>query len=103
MSQFQVKLIRTEKKNQFFTTAEILWTQSLPSELHVPTLAPVLLCDNLSSLIISPPYSSFKNKAYMVCGLFFVREEVLSKRLAVYHIPAQDQLVDLLTKPQSTS
>lgn len=39
----------------------------------------------------------------MEIDLFFVREKVLSNKLAVVHIPAQDQWADLLTKPPSST
>ena len=38
---------------------------------------------------------------HMEIDLFFVREKVLSNKLYVVHIPAQDQWADLLTKPLS--
>lgn len=35
----------------------------------------------------------------MELDLFFVRERVLDKSLTVCHIPGQDQVADLLSKP----
>jgi hypothetical protein len=34
----------------------------------------------------------------MELDIFFVREKVLSKKLVVSHVPAQDQLANALTK-----
>jgi histone deacetylase 1/2 len=39
----------------------------------------------------------------MELDIFFVREKVINKSLVVTHVPAQDQWVDILTKPLSTA
>uniref|UniRef100_A0A151UE46 Copia protein n=1 Tax=Cajanus cajan TaxID=3821 RepID=A0A151UE46_CAJCA len=58
-----------------------------------------LLCDNQSAVaIVHNPIFHNKTK-HMEIDVFFVRDKVLSMKLLVYHIPALDQWVDLLTKP----
>ena len=39
----------------------------------------------------------------MELDLFFVREKVQAKSLQVRHVPAQDQVTDIFTKPLSTA
>lgn len=39
----------------------------------------------------------------MELDLYFVREKVLNKSLSVVHVPALDQVADILTKPLSQS
>lgn len=39
----------------------------------------------------------------MELDIFFVREKVLNRSLAVTHVPAQDQIADVFTKPLSST
>lgn len=85
------------------TAAEVLWIQSLLAELKVPFSTPVLYCDNLSTVALSHnPVLHAKTK-HMELDIFFLREKVLNKSLIVQHLPAQDQVADLLTKPLSAN
>lgn len=84
------------------TAAEVLWIQSLLTELKVPFQTPVLYCDNLSTVSLSHnPVLHAKTK-HMELDIFFLREKVINKSLIVNHLPAQDQIADLLTKPLSS-
>lgn len=83
------------------TASEILWIQSLLTELKIPFQVPVLYCDNLSTVSLSHnPVLHAKTK-HMELDIFFLREKVISKSLIVQHLPAEDQIADLLTKPLS--
>ena len=37
----------------------------------------------------------------MELDLYFVREKVMERKLVVNHVPAEDQIADVLTKPLS--
>jgi histone deacetylase 1/2 len=83
------------------TAAEVLWLQSLLTELKVPFTTPILYCDNMSTVALSHnPVLHAKTK-HMELDIFFLREKVLSKSLIVRHVPATHQYADLLTKPLS--
>jgi histone deacetylase 1/2 len=81
--------------------AEVLWLQSLLTELKVPFTTPIFYCDNMSTVALSHnPVLHAKTK-HMELDIFFLREKVLSKHLIVRHVPATHQYADLLTKPLS--
>jgi histone deacetylase 1/2 len=83
------------------TAAEVLWLQSLLTELKVPFTTPIFYCDNMSTVALSHnPVLHAKTK-HMELDIFFLREKVLSKHLIVRHVPATHQYADLLTKPLS--
>lgn len=83
------------------TAAEVLWIQSLLAELKVPFQTPTLYCDNLSTVALSHNPVLHNKTKHMELDIFFLREKVLSKSIIVQHLPAQDQIADLLTKPLS--
>lgn len=83
------------------TTAEVIWLQSLLKELQVDTLAPIVYCDNLSTVSLSHNPVLHSRTKYMELDLFFVWERVIAKILSVCHITGQDQVADLLTKPST--
>jgi hypothetical protein len=85
------------------THAELLWIQSLLTELHVPFHPPTLLCDNLSAVALSHNPILHNRTKHIELDLHFVRERVLTKQLTVLHVPASDQLADPLTKAWAPS
>ena len=81
--------------------AELLWLQSLFHELHIPTSIPRIYSDNLGVVLLSVnPVMHFKSKHFGL-DLHFVRDNVQTKQVQLFHIPARYQVVDLLTKPMS--
>ncbi|KAK5772128.1 hypothetical protein PVK06_048399 [Gossypium arboreum] len=84
------------------TVTEIVWLESLLSELHiVPSKKATVWCDNSGAVAISANpvlHSKFK---HVELDLFFVREKVTAGQLIVGHVPAQDQVADIFTKPLS--
>nr|KYP56497.1 Retrovirus-related Pol polyprotein from transposon TNT 1-94 [Cajanus cajan] len=83
------------------TSAELTWIKALLQELQVPFSTPVLLCDNQSAVAIAHNPVFHSRTKHMEIDVFFVREQVLSKQLLVYHIPVLDQWADVLTKSLS--
>lgn len=84
-------------------TAELLWVQSLLTELRVPFQTPTLLCDNLSAVMIAHNPVLHSKTKHLEIDLHFVREKVMSKCLEIHHVPATSQLADALTKPLPAS
>ncbi|MCH79359.1 retrovirus-related Pol polyprotein from transposon TNT 1-94 [Trifolium medium] len=83
--------------------SEILWLQSLLTELGCKFYTPKVLCDNLSTVSLAHNPTLHHRTKHMELDIFFVREKVINKELIVSHVPAQDQWADTLTKPLSAS
>nr|KYP44486.1 Retrovirus-related Pol polyprotein from transposon TNT 1-94 [Cajanus cajan] len=73
-------------------TAEMTWLKNLLYELHIPTTSkPIIYCDNLSAVLLSTnPILHSKTKHFEI-DLYFVRDQVQKKQLAVQHIPSSEQ------------
>ncbi|KAG8489179.1 hypothetical protein CXB51_017224 [Gossypium anomalum] len=84
------------------TITKIVWLESLLSELHiVPSKKATVWCDNSGAVAVSANpvlHSKFK---HVELDLFFVREKVAAGQLVVGHVPAQNQVADIFTKPLS--
>jgi histone deacetylase 1/2 len=83
-------------------TADVLWVQTILTELTVPYFPPRIYCDNQSVVLLAHNPILHSRTKHMEIDLFFVREKVLAKQVSVVHIPGTDQLADILTKPIST-
>ena len=81
-------------------TAEVMWIQTLLTELSVPFTTAVF-CDNQSAVAITHNPVLHSRTKHTEIDIFFVREKVLAKKLQVYHIPAIDQWADALKKSVS--
>lgn len=84
-------------------TADLLWLQTLLSELCVSTQQPLVLCDNQSAVMLAHNPIMHSRTKHMEIDLFFVREKVIAKQIRVAHIPGVDQIADALTKPLSST
>ncbi|KAA3463085.1 putative LRR receptor-like serine/threonine-protein kinase [Gossypium australe] len=91
-----------EYKSLAHVTAEMVWIQSLLTELCVPVNNKALVwCDSLAAVAVAGNpvmHSKFK---HVELDLFFVREKVAAEDFQVGHVPSQDQIADILTKPLS--
>ncbi|MCI37103.1 retrovirus-related Pol polyprotein from transposon TNT 1-94, partial [Trifolium medium] len=92
-----------EYRSLAHATAELLWVQTLLTELKVSFASPILLCDNMSAVSLAHNPIMHSRTKHMEIDLFFVREKVISKQLSVLHVPGTDQWADILTKPLSSS
>ncbi|KAG8490330.1 hypothetical protein CXB51_015871 [Gossypium anomalum] len=83
-------------------TAEMVWVQSLLSELGIEVTHKALLwCDSSAAVAVANNpvmHSKFKHVELDLC---FVRERVANGSFQVGHISGQDQAADILTKPLS--
>ncbi|RDY09005.1 Copia protein, partial [Mucuna pruriens] len=78
------------------SASEVLWIQSLLTELKVPFQVPVMYC---TASLSHNPVLHAKTK-HMELNIF-LRENVIQKHIIVKHTPALDQTADILTKPHS--
>lgn len=90
---------KAEYRALALATTEILWLQSLLTELGVPFTTPAAYCDNLSTVSLAHNPVLHARTKHMELDLFFLREKVLQKQLRVVHVPATSQYADIMTKP----
>ncbi|RVX23296.1 Retrovirus-related Pol polyprotein from transposon RE2 [Vitis vinifera] len=77
---------------------------SLLSELQTKmTMVPVIWCDSISNVSLSVNPILHSRTKHMELDLYFVNEKVMERKLVVNHIPTEDQVADVLTKPLSFS
>ncbi|XP_016747590.1 uncharacterized protein [Gossypium hirsutum] len=81
---------------------EVIWLESLLSELHVsPSQKAIVWYDNSGAVAVSAnPVMHCKFK-HVELDLYFDREKVAAGMLSVGHVPAQEQVADVFTKPLS--
>ncbi|WMV09073.1 hypothetical protein MTR67_002458 [Solanum verrucosum] len=95
---------QSEYKALIDAAAELTWIQSLLFELGVTIpKAPLLWCDNIgaSYLSINPVFHAHTKQVEI--DFNFVRDKVARKDLTVQFLSSKDQLVDILTKPLTSS
>lgn len=81
------------------TAADISWIQSLLHELqHPATSTPLILCDNLSVVLLSANPILHSRTKHFELDLYFVRDKVQQQQLLIHHIPSSEQTADILTK-----
>nr|KYP66951.1 Copia protein [Cajanus cajan] len=79
-------------------TTEIVWIQSLLSELQVNTATPTIYCDNLGAVMLAANPIMHSRTKHFELDLYFVRDKVLTRAIQVFHLPSQFQVADILTK-----
>ncbi|MDV3146713.1 MAG: Ty1/Copia family ribonuclease HI [Sweet potato little leaf phytoplasma] len=86
------------------TAAELYWIRQLLCDLHIffPN-PPILWCDNSSALALARNPIFHARSKHIEIDYHFVREKVVRGDLQVQHISSSSQLVDLFTKPLSTT
>ena len=58
----------------------------------------VMWCDNLSIVLLSANPILHARTKHIELDLYFVREKVLKKDIDIRHVPANEQVADVLTK-----
>lgn len=69
-------------------TSELLWIQSLLSELQIPFSKPCLYSDNLSAIALFHNPVLHSRTKHLELDIHFVREKVVANSLEVTHVPA---------------
>lgn len=67
---------KTEYRSMALATTEILWIESLLSELQVPFTKPVLYCDNLSAVSLTHNPVLHSRTKHMELDVHFLREKL---------------------------
>lgn len=80
-------------------TTELLWLQSLLTELGIAYTTSTIHCDNLSTISLAHNPVLHAHTKHMELDLFFPREKVLQKQLQVQYVPCTSQCADIMTKP----
>ncbi|KAL1345376.1 hypothetical protein AAHE18_08G113100 [Arachis hypogaea] len=105
-SRKQTAVARSSAEAEFRALADAMtdtmWLQKLLHEMHIPAgLPPTLFCDNQSTMLMSQNPILHSRSKHFEIDLHFVRHRVEDKQAYVVHIPSQDQIADVLTKPVS--
>lgn len=86
------------------TVAEIAWVQSLLSELAITAKqAPSIYCDNNSTVLLYANRILHSRTKNIELDSHFVREKVQQGQITVVHVPSNEQIAYVLTKPTSLS
>ena len=97
-----VSLLTTEA--EFVTasegTKEFIWLNRLFKEIADAKDIPVLCVDNMSAIQLVKNPVFHKRSKHIDIKYYFVRDMFESEKLRVEHVATNEQLADLLTKPQ---
>lgn len=97
-------IIEAEYKALANATSEILWLQTLLSELGIfLSKPPILYCDNLEAIYISVNPVMHSSIKHFHIHYHFVRKRIHSKTLLISFLSSKDQVADILTKSLSTA
>jgi histone deacetylase 1/2 len=92
-----------EYKTMANATAEVIWAESLLTELGVKFRRPSRLqCDNLGATYLSANHVFHARAKHIEIDFHFVRERVAKKLLEVRFIASNDQVADGFTKALPT-
>ena len=80
------------------STAGLLQFTGYRQERPVP-----LLCDNLSTILLSENNTTTKRMKHIATRIAFLRETVESKRVMLIHVGTAEQIADIFTKPLSAA
>ena len=92
----------SEYKSMANATAEIMWMQSLLSELGCSLPHPATLwCDNVGAIYLTANPVFHARTKHIELDYHFVREQIQLGRVRVKFISSADQIADILTKSLS--
>lgn len=94
----------SEYRGMSNATAELIWVQSILSEVGISSSAPpLLLCDNISATYLAANPVFHNRSKHIEIDHHFIRERVSRKQLLVRFVPSEDQIADVMTKPLLTA
>lgn len=95
---------KAEYKALAHATCELLWLQSLFSELGLFLSQPLILhCDSLGATYLSVNPVMHSHTKDVDIDYHFVHDRVHAKALQVSFVSSKDQLADIFTKPLASS
>ena len=80
------------------STAGLLQFTGYPCNHPIP-----VLCDNLSTILLSENNTTSKRMKHIATRIAFLREAVESKKIMLIHVGTHEQLADIFTKPLSAA
>ena len=82
--------------------AELSWLSRLLNELTITSITPIpIRCDNQAAVYIAKNPVFHERTKHIELDCHFVREKLMTGLISLQHIPLQQQLADVLTKPLS--
>uniref|UniRef100_A0A2N9EH56 Reverse transcriptase Ty1/copia-type domain-containing protein n=1 Tax=Fagus sylvatica TaxID=28930 RepID=A0A2N9EH56_FAGSY len=83
---------------------EIVWLQSLLSELGIlPSTPPILWCDNIGATYLAANPIFHARTKHIEIDVHYVRDLVSAKALSIRFVSSKDQIADTFTKPLPTT
>lgn len=81
-------------------TTDVIWLKAVCEEVGVKVAKPPKLwCDNTSAIALASNSVFHARTKHIETDVHFVREKVLAKDVEVGHVPTEDQIADVFTKP----
>ncbi|KAL4038812.1 hypothetical protein IC575_002443 [Cucumis melo] len=79
---------------------ELVWIRSLLNDLYIDLpFPPILWCDNLSAVHLSTNPILHSKTKHVELDIYCVRDLIQKGKLSIRHLPATEQIADILTKP----
>ncbi|KAM6543549.1 hypothetical protein CsatB_007996 [Cannabis sativa] len=103
-SRKQIVVARSSTESEYraiaLATTELVWIQSLFSELNIQLHScPILWCDNLRATSLASNRVFHQRTKHIEVDLHFVRDKVLDHTLDIRHLSVDHQTAYILTKP----
>lgn len=87
-----------EYRQLAYTTTEVSWLRALFKDLGIVLSAPVLWCDNISSIALASNPVFHARTKHLEVDYHYVCEKVIRTELEVRYISTLDQIGDIFTK-----
>ncbi|KAI0516046.1 hypothetical protein KFK09_008718 [Dendrobium nobile] len=85
-------------------TSKVLWLRRLSAELQLEQHSPTTIYhDNISAIAIAKNPVFHARTKHIEIDYLFIRQRISNGNIIIQHIPSQEQLADILTKPFSST
>lgn len=78
--------------------ADVVWLQSILTELSFTVPKPILWCDNLGATFLASNAAFHARTKHIELDVHFIRDLIAAKRLEVRFLSSEDQTADIFTK-----
>lgn len=91
--------IEAEYRALAHATSEVMWIQSLLSELQIKlSTTPIIWCDNQEAIALAYNPVYYAKTKHVELDIHFIRDKVAAKSIEVSYVPSEGQPADVLTK-----